>query len=126
MPLPTNYGDSWWLVKAEPKDNITKITNPETGEALKFIRQSVWTVVIARTRFRVTSLESEIGSKRASFNVKTGPDSSVAISWTGKKFVCTADILTLDDAESGTCRQEQTWMHYSRLEEVDPDEFIGG
>ena len=126
MGIPTNYGDDWWLVKADPKDNFTKTTNQETGELVKVIKQSVWTVVIARNRFRVTSLENQMGETRSSFLVKTGPDSSVSVAWTGKKFVCVADVLSVEDPQSGTCRQEQTWLHYGEPEEVDPHVFIGG
>lgn len=125
MGLPTNYGDAWRLVRVDPKDHTTKITNQETGEIVKLLKQSIWTVVIARNRFRVTTLESDIGNSRSSFNVKTGPDSDVAVARTGKKFICTEDTLTVDNPETGLCVQTQTWMHYGRPVEIDPDDFIG-
>lgn len=125
MSLPTNFTDAWWLVKSDPKDNLTKLTDPETGDLLKIMKQSVWTVQTARTLFNVTSFQDQMGGTRSSFILKTGPTSTVSISWTGKKFVCLGDTLTLSDPKTGEYQEEQTWVHYGTPVEVNLNQFSG-
>lgn len=113
MGLPTNYADAWWLEKESPKTVLEELKNAETGEAIEYREKHTFTIVLVRNVYRITQFVSERGQKRSTFQVKTGPDSAIAVSYTGKRFYCTEHTRALINAETGQYEERQTWVHKS-------------
>lgn len=113
MGLPTNYADQWWLSKEIPKTVLDEIRDAQTGELIGYRERHIFTVVIERYVYRIVSFVSDVGQTRSSFNVKTGPDTAIAIAYTGKKFYCIEHTRELQNPETGQYIERQTWVHRS-------------
>ncbi|MCZ7593126.1 MAG: hypothetical protein M5U15_13755 [Kiritimatiellae bacterium] len=85
MSLPTNYSEDWWLIKDSPKSLIEEVRSGESGAVMGYRERRMFTVAIARRSFKVTTFVSEQGSTKSSFTLKTGPNTSVGVAYTGKK-----------------------------------------
>lgn len=126
MSLPTNYSEEWWLIKDSPKTLIEEVRGGESGAVTGYRERSMFTVAIARRSFKVTTFASEQGSTKSSFTLKTGPNTSVGVSYTGKKFYCVEHTRDLVNAETGEYEEKQTWVHRSEGEEHPLDWLTGG
>jgi hypothetical protein len=122
MALPANYADAWWLLKDDPKVIIEELRDGE-GTLVGYRKRNLFTVVMGRAVFNITSFRSEIGEVRSSFNVTTGPTTQIAVAYTGKKFICTENTRELVDPKTGTYEEKQTWVHKSEGEEIGPEGF---
>jgi hypothetical protein len=118
MSLPTNHPDEWWLIKDDPKVIVEEIRDATTGAVTGYQKRNIFTVIIKRFLFKVTTLQTAIDTTRSSFDVRTSDGTRIAVAYTGKKFLCVESPRELVDPLTGKYEETQVWVHKSESKPV--------
>lgn len=82
-----------------------------------------YVMTIKRIMWALTAFGEEVGNTRRTWNLVTGPGTSINYGSTNKKYVCTSDQLEMVDPYSGEIRQTQSWLYLSDWEDVPEGQF---
>lgn len=112
----------WIMVRIDPLEEYSVLRQDENGGFLQ--RRRHFSIERTRRHIGVTAFNEEVGSWSATFQLATGPESSINYSGSAaKSFVCTKDDLSVVDVKSGECIQRQVWEYFSAWETIDYTEF---
>lgn len=118
--MQTNYSDGWWLTKLDFKQITQWI---EEGPEKKLQAADQWTIVIASKLFKATFFTTDIGKSASSFSLSTYDEKNFIFSAVGRKFLCVADSIELQDPLSGEYDRQQTWVHIGDFKDVPEGTF---
>lgn len=110
--IDTNHVDDWWLIKDDPKVIHEEVREAD-GTLKGYRKRNLFTVIRERYIYRLTTFATEIDRPISSFLLRTGPDTTVSVSYTGKKYYCVSAPRELVDPITGKYKETQTWIHKS-------------
>lgn len=112
--------DVWYMDGGTFRDHYQRVTQ---GGATKLQRCRQYMIRTSMIGFGLISWMPQNRQSRTSFQMRTGPQSMLGFTWTGKKFVCSDDDVDIVSYETGEFVRRQIWEHYTKWEDVPDSEF---
>lgn len=121
MGVTADKSLDWVLVSNDPAQEFS--TETETGEKTLQARKH-YRIERTRRHIGVSAFNEEVGRYSATFQLVTGPSSSMNYSGNaGKQYLCTVDRLQIVDLKAGEALQTQVWEYFSEWETIDMTTF---